>query len=75
MRAKLKVFICVYKFCGYKKRAVRPFGVCTPSELLCYHPKLPLMGATRPASEKCNVYTLKEDHRQRNYTPVCEPLP
>ena len=26
MRAKLKVFICVYKFCGYKKRAVRPFG-------------------------------------------------
>ena len=27
MRAKLKVFICVYKFCGYKKRAVRPFGV------------------------------------------------
>ena len=29
MRAKLKVFICVYKFCGYKKRAVRPFGVCT----------------------------------------------
>ena len=75
MRAKLKVFICVYKFCGYKKRTVRPFGVCTPSEALCYHPTLPLMGATRPASEKYNVYTLKEAHRQRNYTPVCEPLP
>ena len=53
MRAKLKVFICVYKFCGYKKRAVRPFGGCTPSEVLCYHPTLPLMGATRPkAAEK-----------------------
>ena len=58
MRAKLKVFICVYKFCGYKKRAVRPFGVSTPSEVLCYHPTLPLMGATRPASEKCNVYSI-----------------
>ena len=58
MRAKLKVFICVYKFCGYKKRAVRPFGVCTPSQGLCYHPTLPLMGATRPASGKCNVYSI-----------------
>ena len=53
MRAKLKVFICVYKFCGYKKRAVRPFGGCTPSQDLCYHPTPPLMGAPRPeAAEK-----------------------
>ena len=53
MRAKLKVFICVYKFCGYKKRAVRPFGGYTPSQGLCYHPTLPLMGATRlEAAEK-----------------------
>ena len=58
MRAKLKVFICVYKFCGYKKRAVRPFGGCTPSQGLCYHPTQPLMGATRPASGKYNIYSI-----------------
>ena len=64
MRAKLKVFICVYKFCGYKKRAVRPFGVCTPSEVLCYHPTQPLMGATRPPRRPKNKKIIKKKKRK-----------
>ena len=58
MRAKLKVFICVYKFCGYKKRAVRPFGVCT--DFVCAPPKINYSGliglkTSYPAFEMMNI--------------------